>query len=352
MQQDNQISISKLSAAISVRPTFNPSFLESISSLNEISSSLSVGITNSKFFTSYQGVITAQSKTFQDSLILGESLRLEAKKINSFIETAIAPMSSAIAGIGLLTVNTNKLYEIGSISKSAFGNVQKISNIFLDVVQGQQSFLTSTLQSAQDIGTFKAISNPMVSNQLISSGINTVLRSLPTYPSEIELPNLEKIYEIAEITKEELSDHQKKLDKMLLKIDPELVVYRKSCWETFRKKRGDYIGQSSSSMRRLVDNLLRTLAPTEKVVETTFFKNVSSAKDSKGNPTRKARIFHIIKFDQNKADHLERLTKGFLEAYDNLSAWDHKPLQQEEFVYGVFITIEGYLFSILSENDL
>lgn len=329
----------------------NANFRDSISALNEFSTGLSVGIINPTFLTSYQDVITTQTKTFHDSMILGESLQLEATKINNFIETSIAPVSSVIAGMGLVTVNSNKLYEIGTINESALGSVKKISDLCLDVVRGQQNILTSNLQIAQDSGMFQLISDSVISGQIISSGVNTILRSLPTYPTEIKLPNLETVYEMGEITEEKLSEHQKKLDKILLKINPSLVEYRRGCWETFKKRGRDYIGQSSSSMRRLVDNLLRILAPTEKVVETEFFKNSPAAKDVKGKPTRKARVYHIVRFNMKKAEHLERLTKGFLEAYDNLSAWDHKPLQQDEFVYGVFVTIEGYLISILSETE-
>ena len=85
--------------------------------------------------------------------------------------------------------------------------------------------------------------------------------------------------------------------------------------------------------------------------ETEFFNESTEAKDAKGKPTRRARVYHIVKFDKRKAEHLERLVKGFLEAYDNLSAWDHKPLKQDDFVYGVFILIEGYLISLLSEVE-
>lgn len=329
----------------------NPDFNKSISALNEFSTGLSVGMTNPTFFTSYQNVVATQTKTFHDSLILGEQLNSNLTKINSFIETAVAPMSSVIADMGLVAVNTNKLYEIGTISSSMFGNTQTVSNLCLDVIQDQQNFLTSTVQYAQNTGIFQIKSDLMVSNQIISNGVNTVLRSLSTYPTEITLPNLEKIHETSELTEERLTEHQKKLDEVLTKIDPLLVEYRRGCWDTFRKKGKDYVGQSSSSMRRLVDNLLRTLAPSEKVMEDAFFKCSPLAKDAKGKPTKKARVFHIIKFDHKKAEHLERLTKGFLEAYNNLPAWDHIPLQRDSFVHGVFVTIEGYLISILSEAE-
>lgn len=335
-------------------PVANPtassiSFRDGISALNELSTGLSVGIINSDFLTSYQGVVKTQIKALSDSLALGENFRLGTTKIDSFIEGSIAPMSSVIAGMGLATINARKLYEIGTLDESAFASVQKISGLCLDIIQGQQSILSSTINGIQDSGMFQLASGSLISTQVISSGVNNVLRSLPTYPTEIKLPTLERAYKRSEVTEGELSEHQEKLDKLLLKVDPLLVEYRKGCWETFRKKGRDYIGQSSSSMRRLVDELLRIMAPMEKVIETDFFKNSPGAKDPKGKPTRKARVYHIVMFDDKKVEHIERLTRGFLEAYDNLSAWDHKPLKQDAFVHGVFVTIEGYLISLLSE---
>ncbi|KKS23792.1 MAG: hypothetical protein UU82_C0019G0003 [Candidatus Nomurabacteria bacterium GW2011_GWC2_41_8] len=347
--EDSAISHLKISGASSI--INNTSFRDGVLAVNELSAGLSVGLANSDFLTSYKSVVGTQIEALNHSLVLGESLRLGTAKMESFIETSIAPLSSVIAGVGLATLNANKLYETGTIVESAFTSAQKISDLCLDVVQRQQHVLSATIDRIQNSGIFQRVSDSIMSTQVISSGVNNVLRSLPTYPTTINLPNLEKIYEVGELTDEEISEHQKKLDKMLLKIDPSLVEFRKGCWETFRRKGKDYIRQSSSSMRGLVDALLHILAPTEKVKETEFFKKSPEAKDNKGNPNRKARVYHIVKFDHKKADHLKRLTRGFLEAYDNLSAWDHIPLQQDAFVQGVFVIIEGCLFSILSQTD-
>lgn len=325
--------------------------VNSISAINELSTGLTLAMDNaSPFISSYQGVVSTQARVLNSSITLGESLSGGTLNINNFIGTTVGPLSGAIAGVGLATLNANKLYQVGSIGVSSFASAQKISDLCLDVVEKQQNVLFGTLNRIEGSGVLQAGIDSMVSSKIISSGVNTVLRSLPTYPTDLELPNLETVYEIGEITEKELSEHQEKLDILLLNIDPSLVEYRKACWETFKKKGKDYIGQSSSSMRRLVDDVLRILAPNEKVLETDFFKNSPVAKDQKGKPTRKARVYHIVRFDEQKAEHLERLVRGFLEAYDNLPAWDHKPIQQDSFVYGVFITIEGYLISMLSEN--
>jgi len=345
-----KIPISSLSGSQSSPVLSSAGFRNSISATNELSTGLTVGMTNSVFLNSYQGAVTTQVKALNDTLVLGQNFQLGATKINNFVEGSIAPISGVLAGIGLTTVNTDKLYEAGSIGELTFTKAQTVSGICLDIIQGQQRIFTNTLPKIQNSEMFQLVSDSAISTQIISSGVNTILHSLPTYPTEIKLPNLETVYKVGKVTKKEISNHQIKLDKMLIKISPSLVEYRNGCWETFNKKGKDYIGQSSSSMRRLVDELLRMLAPTEKVKGTKFFKESKEAKDDKGNPTKKARVYHIVKFDQKGAKHLERLAKGLFEAYGNLSAWDHKPHKQEDFVYGVFITIEGYLYSLLSES--
>jgi hypothetical protein len=102
-------------------------------------------------------------------------------------------------------------------------------------------------------------------------------------------------------------------------------------------------------MRRFVDKLLRTLAPTKEVMETGLFQESTELKKERKKPTRRDRIYHIMRFNQKKMEHLKKLTEGFLVAYDNLSAWDHEPLKQDDFVSGIFTIIEGYISCLLSE---
>jgi hypothetical protein len=205
------------------------SFKDSIFAVNELSAGLSVGIANSGFLKSYQDTVKTQTKAFNDSLVLGESFRLEVTKINNFMEATIAPMSGAVAEVGLATLNANKLYEMGIIKASTFESAQKISALCLGVVQEQQTIIASTFDKIQNAKMFESISNIMATAQIISSGVNTVVRSLPTYPTETKLSNLEIVYQSGKITEEELSGHQKTLDRLLLSIDPLLVEYRKGC---------------------------------------------------------------------------------------------------------------------------
>jgi len=146
-----------------------------------------------------------------------------------------------------------------------------------------------------------------------------------------------------------LSEYQRKLDELLQEVDPGLVEFRLGCWSAFRAKGYDYVGQASSSMRRLVTDVLVHIAPDDKVTNTDYFKNSPKAKTRKGEISWGARIFCATNYDKNKAEHLERLATGLLSAYGNLSAWDHTPLKLHDFVYGSFVAIEGYLLSLLSE---
>jgi len=324
---------------------------DSLSSINEFSTGISVGIENSSFLSNYQNAITTQINTLQNSVIIGKNLQLNLSQTNNLFETVIAPMSSVIAGTGLVATNTDRLYDVGLVNKSIFENTQKISELCLNVVKDQQATISSNLSGVVQTKNYLKIPDSIISSQVIGDGVNTLLRSLSTYPTEIKLPTLDNIHATSKVTEAELSDHQAKLDKLLHKIDPLLVEYRLGCWEAFRKKGKDYIGQSSSSMRRLVDSLLRILAPMGEVTSTQYFKNSPlSAKDKNGKPTRKTRIFHILKY--KKAEHIKRLIVGFTEAYDNLTAWDHTPsIKRDTFVQGVFVVIEGYLTSLLSESE-
>jgi len=63
-----------------------------------------------------------------------------------------------------------------------------------------------------------------------------------------------------------LSEYQRKLDELLQEVDPGLVEFRLGCWSAFRAKGYDYVGQASSSMRRLVTDVLVHIAPDDKVL--------------------------------------------------------------------------------------
>lgn len=315
----------------------------SLLSANELSNGLRLAMPDNAYLTFYEDALESQKEILKSASLLKENL-------NFNVDNYIAPLSGSIAELGLVGANSKKLFESGIIDKAQLVVTQQFSGFCLDSIKEQQQVLTSAFKNIENSGALSELSSIAVkSAQIINSGVDNMVRSFPTYPTEITLPNLEVLQGVVGITEEEISEHQQELDEILSNIDPHLVTYRIGCWNTFSAKRDDYIGQSTSSMRRLVDDLLRNLAPTEKVEETSSFKASLKEKEEGRRPTRRDRICYAVDFDTKKTKHLERLIKGFLEIYNNLSAWDHEPLQRDVFVRGTFIAIEGYLISLLSE---
>jgi len=328
-----------------------PSFLEnSLAVVSEISKGLSVAMPNQELFKGYSDTLDLQKSAFEQVKNLNEILKGSVVQLTNITSNILAPVSATITEIGLVTANASQLFNLGKINESTLLSAQKLSGLCLDTIQEQQKFALSSLQaieSSKNLNRF--IDDSVASFQMITNGLDGVIRSAPAFPSVLNLPDLEMIREEAFITKEELVEHQEKLDNILRKINPDLVEIRKGCWRTFYAKSPDYIRQASSSMRGLVDTLLRIIAPRGEVMKTTYFKESPEAKTQYGLPTRKAKIYYAVNYDKKKAKHLQRLVKGFDEIYQNLSMWDHKPLNNDQFVSGVFITIEGCLISLLSE---
>lgn len=325
----------------------------SVRAINNYAAGLSFAIPNESILGNYSNIIESQRSVLDSTLLMGERFRLGNERVLSFVDEAILPITSVMADIGLASANATKLYGIGSINIDQLNVTQNFSALALETIQTQQSIIHTSLASIENSGALRIASEIAPALHVVSSGVSQMLRSLPTFPidTEIRLPDWETAREATDITEEDISEHQTKLDDLLNEIDPSLVEFRRGVWQAFNTKGKDYVGHASSSMRRLVDSLLRELAPQEKVVETEFFKTSPKAKDEKGRPTRRARILYAINWDQNKAVHLSRLTNGFLEAYDNLSAWDHHPLNKDGFVHGALIAIEGHLISILTVNE-
>ena len=317
-------------------------------SINDYASGLSLAIGNN---TDYISLVSSQRINLASAIDLGKELDIASEEITSFLGSSILPLSSAIVETGAVSANIGNLLRDGVINAEQF----RLSNDFLgstvELLHEQQSVFESSLSSVQDTGLLSTISEPISSVQAVSGGISEMIRSLPTFPENIDrlLPNLEKVRENGASGKTYPAKHQKLLDELLLRIDPKLVKYRKAVWATFDAKADDYIGQSTSSMRRLVDDLLRVIAPEAEVVKTIFFITSPKAKDDRNRPTRLARIKYVVAWDENKADHLTRLVDGFIGTYGHLPAWDHTPLNNDGFVHGAFITIEGLLISLLSE---
>lgn len=362
-KKNNKLPISKKFMLVSPHiltsevAVFNSEISKAGAVLGGMASALSVAIPDRAIFNDYRSVLDTQNviinsvdkayKTYKDFVIptVGK-LELAADKINSIL----SPMSGAIVDLGLNIANASKLYEGGILKLDNFLNLQKLSSVSFDTIKEQQELLLSNLEVAR--GSFEHLfvdpSTPYIS--MMATGLDMATRAIPTFPSEIKFPMLEIIRKETFLDTEEISEAQKMLDGMLKKIGhPELIEIRRGCWETFFAKRRDHIRQASSSMRGLVDTFLREIAPKEKVVDTEYFKNSPDAKTEKGQPTRKAKIYYAVNYDQKKAKHLERLTRGFDEFCQNLNAWDHEPLKNEQFVYGSFVAIECCMIQLLSE---
>lgn len=321
-------------------------------SVNDYAAGLSFALPSEGILGNYASIVVKQRYAIDSVLGIGEMLRVENEKIVSILDSAILPLNNAITEIGLVGANATKLHSLGSIDLEQLQLSNSLSGLALGAIQEQQNILNPGIASITAFGALKTINDIAPALQAISGGISEIMRALPTYPAgvEVTLPELEIAREDTKIDEGDISEHQAKLDALLEQINPDLVEFRRGAWDAFNGKGIDYIGQASSSMRRLVDQLLREIAPQEKVTKTEFFRNSPKAKDDKDHPTRQARVKFAIKWDQNNSDRLERLSRAFLESYDNLSAWDHNPLKKDSFVHGVLITIEGCLISILSEN--
>lgn len=283
-----------------------------------------------------------------DSIV--DKFKIQNDQLVSFIDDAVLPISSAVADIGLTSVNAAKLLEGGLINENQFKIAQDLSGLALNTIQEHQKVIGKGLNIIGTSSALEWIDTISPSIKAVSSGFSEILQSLPTFPSitETSLADFKVTQDGPRLSEEESSELQDKLDKLLFDIDPELVEFRKGAWKVFNGKGRDYIGQSASSMRRLLDNLLRKLAPQEEVVKTNYFHTNSEAQDANGRPTRLAKIFYLVGWDKNKSKHLKRVVNGLLGLYDNLNAWDHAPLKKHNFVHGTFIAIEGHLLSILT----
>lgn len=354
-----QIDNSLLSFSKPNQPFFNsamalninlPGLENTLKTVNELSKGLSLAISNKSFLDNYNGALNLQNSIIGQAKTINEELNLRVGQINSISSQMIAPLSVGIAEAGVLAANTKQSFEFGKINESIFKSTELLSDLCINTLQEQQGIILSGLQAVKNIEDLNRLTIEAIpSLSMVSNGLGELMRTMPTFPYESDFPSLKTINEKILITDSELVEYQKKIDDILFKIDPELVNYRRGCWEAFNKKGADYIGQSSGSMRRLVDELLRIIAPDNDVIKTDYFKNNKNAKTDKGHPKRITKIYYVVNYDFNKAEHFKRLAKGFLESYDNLSAWDHNPQKDDDFVHGVFITIEGYLLSLLSE---
>lgn len=320
-----------------------------IGTVSEVSKGLTLAIENTDTLNTFNNVLDMQNSIGQQTVELQERFKMYDDGVNRTLVDITGPMSGAIADVGMSIVSAQKSFETGLIDSKGFQAAQSVSDLCLNALEIGQSSALSGLYSVNEARDFNAMTEDAIpSLKMISGGLSEVTLSNPVISHDLDLPSLTVVHSETAISDVEIEEYQKKLDEMLSQIDEELVEYRKGCWETFFAKGKDYLGQSSSSMRRLVDSLLRTAAPKEEVMKTEYFKNCKDAKKD-SMPTRKARVYYLLGYDKDSAERFRRLAKAFLATYDNLSAWDHQPLKADDFVHGVFITIEGHLLSLLSE---
>ena len=296
--------------------------------LNEMASVLRAGLPNNIISEGYGGALDLQKSSFDLINNLQNKSILNSCQVGKIESDFLSPISGAIVDIGLNTINGNRLLNEGVIKKSDFAVLQNFSSISLDTIKDQQDLLLSNLGELKISG--RSVINSAPSASMVMTGIDTMMRAIPTFPLDINSPTLDLIRDQNFLTQKEIGKQEDKLDNILKKIDPDLVEIRKGCWRTFNAKEPDYIRQASSSIRGLVDTILRTTVPQKL-------------------PSRRDKIYHAVNYEAKKSEQLKRVVDGFLGAYDNLSAWDHKPIKNDQFVQGVFIIIEGGLISLLSE---
>jgi hypothetical protein len=316
---------------------------------NEVSRSLSLAMPNELLYR-YNDTLNTQRYIFDQINICSEKLKLEVASVNNIVSNILAPASAAVTNIGLATVNANQLFELDKIGKLDLSSMQRLSELGLDTLRTQQEFIVSGLQAVKNLEDLNKFTIESVEPfRMITNGLSETVRSLPIFPHRIDLPSLKTIQDGGSITKDELTGFHEKLDNLLIEVDPKLVEFRKGCWAAFHNRGPNHMGQASSSLRRLFDTLLQRIAPDEKVIQTNYFRTSPNA-NKNGKPTRKARLYYATDYETKQAEHLKRLISWFLSVYDNLPAWDHQPIENDDFAHGIFIAIEGHILYLLSER--
>lgn len=341
----------------------NPPFIEStvgsglqnlvgnsLAAVNEFSKSLSLAMPNQELLRNYNDALNKHRSFFEQVNTLNEKVKLEVSSVKDFASNVLAPTSAAIADVGLITAEVNQLSGLGKINEPILFSAQELSGLCLDAIWVQEEFTLSRLKATKNLEDFnKIVTESAKPLRMITNGVSEIVRSFSAFPQTLDLPSLEIVRDSGFMPEDELINLQEKVDNFLQDIDPQLVECRKGCWGVFYAKGPDYIGQASSSMRRLVDKLLRIIASDEEVIKTDYFRASAGAKMDKEQPSRKARLYYATDYEGKRTKHLKRMVEGFLKAYDNLPAWDHEPIRNDDFVHGIFVVIEGHLLSLLSE---
>jgi len=319
------------------------------------STGLSAVFSEGRILGRYTEVMTDLNEVVTAANIsIGSEFNEMRSEFGRVIEEVAAPLSAAVAEIGIANAKTVSLFANNLVTKEVFDSTQNLSAMCLTAIGDQQETFSTALAGARgalEIANIEKVTAPL---QLVSEGCKRMMEVLPSVPvEELVLPSLESVRRVGKIDDDEISIHQRKLDSILETIDPALVESRRGCWECFREKKQDYIGQASSSMRRLVEQLLRLVAPDDEVIESDSLKDIKGVIGSNNRPTRKGRMLYALNFGTKKRNHLRRLVDSFIPMYDNVIAWDHVPVDtgKDQFVEGALIAIEGCLLSLLSEIE-
>lgn len=324
--------------------------------LNQLSGSFGLAISDEDYLRKYGELLFSNNNLIDNCGVLAGKFDLGTKQVDNLSQEILAPLSATIANTGALAASVNQGFRLGETTKSIFDSTQSILDLNTEILKEQQNYITAELHSIKkddQLDSFLAGVEP--STHMISSGLSQIANSAMVFtaPTLISMPSLSQINK--ELYSESaIEEHQEKLDNILTSIDPSLVEFRRGCWETFRKRGKDYIGQAASSMRRLVECLIEKLAPEENVKKTEYYlKNEDKrAKTDKDLPTRRAKLFYIMNYDEEGSEHLKRvasLADSLLVQYDNLPALDHRPGGRYDFVNGIFIATEGLLLSLLDK---
>lgn len=183
-----------------------------IQAVNELAIGLGRVMPDPGLTLNFNKVVDFQNSVLNQAAALSKKISFDFPKISELMASAIAPLSGAIATIGLVDTNSYKLFETGTISGKMALETTKLSNGLLDAIKSQQSIIADGLKGLKDLNAFTInMSGARDTARIVSSGISSMLESLPAYSPNLVAPSLELIQRESRATKKELSEHQKSL---------------------------------------------------------------------------------------------------------------------------------------------
>jgi len=319
-----------------------------LSVLNQLSNNFKLTINDGIYSKEYSDLLVSNHHLIDSFEASVPKFNLETDQIVD-LSRILTPVSATIANMGGLVVKAEQGLELGALTGSMSGSVKSIFSLNTEILKEQQNHISDGLVAVKGNIAFDTFLDKIEpATYMISNGLSQIADSFPIsiLQAPVIAPSLEEIkkeiYSESDVVK-----HQKILDDILVDIDPLFVEFRRGCWDAFKTKGRDYIGQATSSMRRLVEHLLEKLAPEEEVKKTNYFMINEEAKTEKGRPTRRAKLYYLMGYEKDRAEKIKRLADSLLASYDNLPALDHRPSGRDDFIQGILITIEGLLLSLL-----